>query len=276
MKKKLMLVLALLATSLFAATPTEITIDLKLDELDYVSGERVRGVIDVKNLAPEKVSVGYPSSKDRLFVEVYRSSDMLQLERTNDRPFVSKFRIDANEGQKLEVFLASHYALQTQGRYLARPVLVHRGMRFEGQYRAFDIVPGMKISNALQMFKNHEGLTREFELMHWSRKGREHLFVTAYDRGDSERRWRTFDVGVMMRITKPTVSIMPGGEVIVLHRNGPESFIRSEFWSLPDALEFHSRQLVQDPETAAQSNVQEMYNKAGGVKPADRPWWKFW
>ena len=278
MKSVLLTAGMLLSAMLSAATLSEITIDLKLDELDYVAGERVRGVIDVKNLSPENVSVGYPSSEDRLFVEVYRSSDMHQLERLNNKPFVAPFRIDANEGIKLELMLAAHYALQTQSRYLARPVLVHRGMRFEGQYRAFDIVPGMKVASALQMFANRKNLTRVFELLRWSRQGREHLFLTAHDgvEENSAYRWRTFDVGVMMRITKPTISILPGGEVVVLHRSGPESFVRSEFWSLPDQLEFHSRQLVQDPETAAQSNVQEMYKKSGGVKPANRPWWKFW
>ena len=33
---------------------------------------------------------------------------------------------------------------------------------------------------------------------------------------------------------------------------------------------------VQDPETAGQAKVQELYDSAGGVKPIDRPWWKFW
>ena len=81
---------------------------------------------------------------------------------------------------------------------------------------------------------------------------------------------------MMMKISKPTVSVLPGGEVIVLHRGGPENFVRSEFWSLPAALEFRSREVVQDPETAGQNRVQEMYKRQGGVKAADRPWWKFW
>ena len=100
--------------------------------------------------------------------------------------------------------------------------------------------------------------------------------MTAWDEGAGARKWVTTDVGPMMKITKPTVSVLPSGEVIVLHRGGPDSFIRSEFWSLPDALEFRTRELVQDPETAGQNRVQEMYKKQGGVKAADRPWWKFW
>ncbi len=265
-----------LAATAVAAPVSEISVDLQLDEIDYVSGERIRGVVDIRNLSPDSISVGRPGSKDLFFVEVFRSSDMVQLERGRTQPFVVPFRVEMNEGQKLELFLADHYALREPRRYLARPVLVHGLMRYEGQYRAFDVVPGMHVANALQMFSNKKGLRREFELVHWTRKGREHLFLAARDAGEDGVKWATTDVGAMMKLTKPTISILPGGEVIVLHRSGPDSFVRSEFWSLPNVLEFRTRELVRDPETAGQSRVQEMYKKSGGVKAAPRPWWKFW
>ena len=213
------------ALSAAAAPVSEISVDLALDEIDYVSGERIRGVVDVKNMSPDSISVGRPASKDRLFVEVFRSSDMVQLQRGNEKPFVAPFRVDMNEGQKLEVFLADHYGLREPRRYLARPVLVHGGVRYEGQYRAFDVVPGLHISGALQQFANRPGLNRSFALVNWPRKGRQHLFVTAWDEGAGARKWVTTDVGPMMKITKPTVSVLPSGEVIVLHRGGPDSFI---------------------------------------------------
>jgi hypothetical protein len=257
-------------------SPSEISVDLKLDETDYVCRERIRGVVDIKNMSPDKISVGYANSKDLLFVEVFKASDMSQLEETKRRPFVSAFRVESNEGQKLETFLGDHYGLDEPRRYLARPVLVHDGYRFEGQYRAFDIVPGMKIATAVQMFSNRSGVRRVFDLLQWTRKGCIHLFLAARDEGGGDRTWMTTDIGPTMKLTKPTISIMSGGEVIVIHRNGGDSFVRSEFWSLPDALDFRSREMISDPETAAQNRVKQIYNERGGVKPADRPWWKFW
>ncbi len=276
MKRLFHLVCLIVPCALLAANMPPISIDLQLDESDYVVGERVRGVIDVKNMSPHTISVGRADSQDRLFLEVFRASDMYELVRLAKHPFVAPFYIKMNEGQKLEVFLADHFALLEPRRYLARPVLVHGKKRYEGQYRAFDIVPGMHVTGAMQMFSNRAGLSRRFNLVQWARKGTEHLFLTAHDEGVSTRKWRTTDVGAMMKISKPTVSILPSGQVIIIHRTGPDHFIRSEFWSLPDALEFHSRELVQDPESAGQSRVQEMYNKAGGVKAVERPWWKFW
>ena len=258
------------------ADTSEISVDLTLDHIDYVLGERVRAVIEVKNVSPDSLSVGFPDSRDYLFVEVYKSGDMEQLEKISKGPFVSRFRLNPNEAQKLEVYLGDHYGLGQMRRFLARPVLVHRGIRYEGAYRAFDMVPGMKMTSALQMFSNVQDLGREFTLLHWTRNGTEHIFLSARDTGASDKKWETRDLGAMMKITKPVISIMPGGKVLVLHRFGPESFIRSEFWSMSNALEFSRREVVRDPETAGQSRVKELYEEAGGVKPVDRPWWKFW
>ena len=259
-----------------AASLSEITVDLRLDESTYVAGERMRCVVDVRNMSPDKISVGRADSPDHLLIEVFRASDHEQMDRRRNRPFVSPFKLDSNEGQKLEAFLADHYPLEVHKRYLARPVLVHGGTRFEGLFRSFDVVPGTRVSGAMQMFSNRKGLSREFELLRWSRQGTDHLFLAAKDSGENGRKWVTTDIGPVMNVTKPTISIMPSGEVIVLHRNGIDSLVRSMFWSLPDALELRSRELVLDPETAGQRRIQQQYGEPGSVKPADRPWWKFW
>lgn len=274
MKKTLFVAWAMICAQLFGAA-SEIRVDLKLDSYDFVSGERIRGVVDVANSSPEQISVGFNGSKDSLFVEVYRASDRSQMTKVSKGPFVAAFHLESGEGQKLETFLGDHYSLWRPSRYLAMPVLVHNGIRYEGQTRAFDVVEGVKVASAMQMFANCPGLQREFELVHWSKKHREHLYLTARDTGKSTRRWQTRDLGPILRIGDPTVSVLPSGEVIILHRLNQDQFIRSEFWSLPDALEFRSRAAVGDPETAGTARVRELY-KEKGVTPKQNPWWKFW
>ena len=51
-------VAAMLSFSAVSETSSEIFVDLKLDEIDYVAGERVRGVVDVKNISPGTIRVG--------------------------------------------------------------------------------------------------------------------------------------------------------------------------------------------------------------------------
>ena len=261
--------------SVLAAT-SEISVDLKLDQTEFVLGERMRCVVDIVNVSPKIVAYGYKDATDRFFIEVYRSSDGSQLEKTSKGAFVADFLLKPNEGQKLEAFLGDHYGLGYSGRYHAKPVLVHDGVRYEGQARVFDIVPGMKSVTALQLFSNHEGLKREFELVTWRRQGTEHLFLTSKDIGTSERRWRTIDLGAVMKITKPSISILKTGEIIVLHRFDADNFVRSELWSVPQGIEFIQHELVRDPETAGSERVKELYKESGGIKPVEKSWWEFW
>lgn len=266
---------ATLFSSFLGAATSEISVDLKLDASDFVCGERVRGVVDIANSSPNRVSVGYSNSSDLLFIEVYRASDRAQLTKISRGAFVAQFRVDSGEGQKLETFLNDHYALQNPSRYLAKPVLVHNGMRYEGQPRAFDIVEGVRVGTALQMFSNRKNLQREFELVYWSKNHGEHLYLKAKDMGESTKRWQTRDLGPILRLDKPSVSVLASGEVIVFHRLNQDQFVRSEFWSLPEALEFRSAMTVADPETAGTARVRELYSQKG-VTPKKNPWWKFW
>lgn len=265
----------IILNSLFAAT-SEITVDLKLDQTEFVLGERVRCVVDIMNVSPGIVAYGYRDATDRFFIEVFRAHDGSQLQRISKGAFVADFLLKPNEGQKLEAFLGDHYGLGYLGRYHARPVLVHDGIRYEGQLRVFDVVPGMKTASALQLFSNRQGLKREFELVTWRRHGGDHLFLTAKDIGEGDRRWRTIDLGAMMKITKPSISILKTGEIIVLHRFDSDSFVRSELWSVPQGIEYIGHELVRDPETAGSERVKELYDESGGVKPAERHWWEFW
>ena len=266
--------LALGSCETFAAT-AEIRVDLKLDGSDFVVGERIRGIVDIANSSPEKVSVGYSNSEDSFFVEVFRASDMHQLARVSQHPFVAKFRVDSSEGQKLETFLGDHYGLRETSHYLAKPVLVHGGVRYEGAVRAFDVVDGIRLTGAMQMFSNRKGLQREFTLVYWNRNHSEHLFLKTRDMGSSDRLWETYDLGPILRLDCPSISVMPKGEVVILHRLNQDQFVRAEFWSLPDELVFRLREAVRDPETAGTARVRELY-KEGGIKPKANPWWKFW
>ena len=274
MKRLLVLPAALLTFGAFAAV-SEISVDLKLDFNDYVSGERIRGVVDIANSSPDKVIAGYSNSEDLFFIEVFRASDMERLDRAPRTVFVSPFMVKSGEGQKLETFLGDHYSLREPRRYLAKPVLVHRGVRYEGAYRAFDVVEGVKIGGAMQMFANRRGLHRDFALVHWSRNGGEHVFLCAADGGSSDSKWETRDLGPILRIDEPVVSVLQNGEVVVIHRYNTENYIRSSFWSLPGSFEFRTRELVRDPHTAGTARVRELY-KEKGVAPKHNPWWKFW
>ena len=64
--------------------------------------------------------------------------------------------------------------------------------------------------------------------------------------------------------------------MITLHRATQDAFIRTVFWSLPDAFEFQEHEQMIDPDVAGAERVKELYRESGGVEPARKAWWKFW
>ena len=276
MKRALLLLAALACVAARAATPSEITVTLKLDHDVFVEGERIRGVVDVANSSADVIDCSTNTSPDRLIVELYRASDRYQYEKGGKISFTAGFKLLSGEGQKLETFLADHFPFNQATRYFARAVLVHAGTRYESRLCTFDVVPGMKCGNALQMFTERDDLKRVFELVHWHRDRMEHLFLKARDEGASKREWATTDLGPFLRVTAPKLSVLPTGEVVVLHRMTQDAFVRSEFWSLPDVFEFHMHEKMLDPDVAGAARVRELYKDAGGVEPVKKAWWKFW
>ena len=282
MGKTLVLAFAALFSTFLRADPgniSEISLRLSMTHQDYVAGERVRAELEIVNGGTATIELSPANPSDRVFVELYRGDLMHRLERVSGRPFTAPARIGSGERQTFEVFLDRHYPIEKEGRYIARPVLVHGGMRYEGALKAFTVVPGMKISGALQMFAERTGLRREFELAYWHRDRREHLFIKVRDEGPSpedSRIWSTTDLGAVLRVTSPKIQIKPTGEVVVLHRGSQDEYVRSVFWSLPDAFEFEEHEALMDPETAGTERVKQLYQESSGVEPVRKAWWKFW
>ena len=275
MKKCFLILFAALSAVVFAAPPqSEISVKLIPDRREYIVGERIRAVVDVANSSADSIDVGKPGSADILRIEVFRARDMASRDRVGNKPFVAPFMLHSSEGQKLETFIGDHFPLHDPVRYLARAVLIHAGSRYESSLVSFDVVPGMTVARAMQMFKNNPGLKRTFEIVYWMRGQREHLFLKASDEGG--RVWRTTDLGGLLRITEPKISVMPNGEVVVLHRATQNQFMRSVFWSLPNVLDFRKQEPMVDPDVAGSERMRDLYMESGGVTPVKKSWWKFW
>jgi hypothetical protein len=269
--------LALLSPRLFAvANVSELTVKLNLQKGDYILGERIKAIVDVANASPDPIDARGPDAPDHLYLELYRASDNFQFEKVSDTPYFEPFALLSGEGQLLETHFADHFKIREATRYFARAVLIHNRMRYESALKSFNVVPGLRCGGAVQMFSNKDGLRREFELVHWGRDHVEHIFLKVKDTGLETRSWPTTDLGPYLSSTRPKVSVLPSGVVVTLHRNTKDAFIRTEFWSLPDAFEFNMHELMLDPDVAGAERVKELYKESGGVEPVKKAWWKFW
>lgn len=269
--------LALALSAAAAPKSSEISVSFKPDCTEYVSGEKIRGVLSVINASTETLHGNAPGAPDRIFMEAKIATEAGNLQRISDDPFTVRFAIEPSHRQDFEILLDRHFPMLAETRYLVRPVLIHGGSRYDGQWRSFSVVPGMKLGEYVQMFSNAGNLRRDFTLVYWGRDRLEHLFLKIRDIApDGESFHPTIDLGPIMRVTKPVLSISPNGEVTITRRNAQDSFARSVFWSLPDVFVHHKTESLVDPDVAGSAALKATYKSGKPLKAKERSWWQFW
>ncbi|MBR4170542.1 MAG: hypothetical protein IKR48_02700 [Kiritimatiellae bacterium] len=266
-----------LAAGLLSAQ--EISLQLNLAQRHYIVGEPVMAQFDLLNLTRERLVLGSGGSGDQLYVEVTKGSGVMDTLRPfNDAPIAGSFQLKPGDRVHRPAELDKWFPLLQEGKYLVNAVLVHDGVQYKSQKKSFDVVPGIRLQEGVQMFSNRKNLRRIFRLVYWDRNQTEHLFLRVTDE-PGNKVWDSIDLGTLLRTSPAKLDISPGGEVTVVHRATQDAFIRTVLWSLPDSLEINERNQLLDPAISASQRAKSMYNEMADEKAEQqkkKKWWKFW
>ncbi|MBO4287016.1 MAG: hypothetical protein J5985_02485 [Kiritimatiellae bacterium] len=276
--KKVSFLLAVAFISV-AASAQEISLQMTLQNREYIVGEPLVVAFDFLNATRERISCGKNDSPDRFFVEVTKGTDQFDfVQPFNTEPIGGAFTVQGGDNRRIIAELDKWFPLLKEGKYLARGVLVHRGMRYESAKKSFDIVGGIKLQEGYQMFVNRTNLKRTFRLVYWSRNQMERLFLRISDE-PGNRVWDTIDLGTLLRTSPVRLDISPEGEVTIVQRASQDAFLRTLVWSLPDNIEIAERNPLIDPDISASQRAKSLYNEMvddGKEKKSKKPWYKFW
>ncbi len=262
----------------------QVDVSLTLAYSVYVVGEPVLVQMECLNATRDRIEISGAGASASLFVEISSGSRFDELEPFNRAPMVRELRLNPGQSFQQKVELDKWFGLTREGRYIARLVLVHGGVRYLSAKRSFDIVPGLPVTEGVQMFVSRANTKRQFKLVYWHRNQNDRLFLRATDE-PSGRVWDAVDLGTFLRREPPKFDISPEGEVTVVHRSTRDAFIRTVFWSLPDSLEVAERNSLLDPDISASQRLKALYSESEGAKAGDKDgkeekakkaWWKFW
>ena len=262
---------------LAGARAQEVDVRLTLAYNKFVIGEPVLVQGDIINMTRDLIDIGSPDSTSALMVEIAKGGPNDEIQPFRKDPFVSSFQLQPGQSFQHRWELDKWFSLEQEGKYIARVILVHRGIRYESTKRSFDVVPGLPVGGGIQMFVNKETLKRQFKLVYWHRNQVDRLFLRIEDEPGA-RMWDSIDLGDLMRGTPPKLDISPEGEVTVIHRATQDAFLRTVLWSLPNAIEIVERNSLVDPEISATQRVNALYGDEGDGKKDEKKksWWKFW
>ena len=258
------------------ARAQEMDVRLTLAYNTFIVGEPVLVQVEILNMTRNLIDVGSAGSSSSLVIEIMKGGPNDELEPFRKTPFIPSFQLQPGQAFQHKLELDKWFSLEQEGKYIARAVLVHRGMRHESAKKSFDVVPGLTVGAGIQMFVKKENLKRQFKLVYWHRNQDSRLFLRIVDEPEN-RIWDTIDLGSLMRGTPPKLDISPEGEVTVVHRATQDAFLRTVLWSLPNAVEVVERNSLVDPEVSATQRVNALYGEDGAGKQEEKKaWWKFW
>jgi len=243
----------------------------------YVMGEPVLVQIEALNATRDQIDIGSAGTKDAVMVEITKDGRYNEIAPFNAAPIVGAFKLNPGQSFQHKLELDKWFSLVEEGKYIARLVVVHDGMRYESAKRSFDVVPGIPVKEGVQMFVKKQNQKRLFKLVHWNRNQTDRLFLRIEDE-PGDKIWDSIDLGVLLRTVEPKIDISPEGEVTVVHRSTQDAFIRTVIWSLPESVEVVERNQLLDPEISASQRVRSLYGEMSddGKKDAKKSWWKFW
>lgn len=274
MKKHLILISA--AAVACQAFAQQISVELKLACGEFITGEPVLIQVKVRNQMRDALEFG-ENADDKFLIEVCKDAHDNELTPESGKPFMTPLVLSSGSTLDHKMEVDKWFSVYDSGKYLIRAVVVHDDMRYESARKSFDVIPGMRLKEGVQMFADKKQYQRKFMMVHWTRNQARHLFLRIEDEPDGVV-WDTIDLGVFSRTIEPKLDIAPNGEVTVFHRADSDNYLRTVIWSLPGSVEIAERDALMDPDVSAAQQMRALYGdlpeKLEG--PTKRSWWKLW
>lgn len=236
--RALIAILALVGFLLPSEGNAQAYVQMRLEHVNYLRFERANVIVTIENKSARPMVFASPKAGGnadlRLMVRARHGENV---KRMNRRPLVSGVTIRPGQKREFIINILDFYDITGPGSYLAGADLVTSGRTFVSDRQMFDIVNGIPLKTVRAMAPGSSERVRTYSLRYWARGGTEHLFLCV-DEEASRTSYGVFNLGGLIRVMAPMLSVAPGGTVKVLHQSGISRYTRSVFKSLPQGVQF--------------------------------------
>lgn len=266
---------ATLSTLLAACrAAAQMDVDLRLGETVYILGEPIRADVRIVNRGtlPFIISSASPAFRQNGFFFDVLDREREPLVPVHPRtPLIPELLLPPGETKAAAFELDEWYPMYKTGRYLITAMAHREDHRYASGQRAIDIVPGLEMKSAIQLFADRPNEQRKLALVYWVRRQAEYLFLRVTD-SPGDRVWTTLELGRLLRTTAPTIDVTPDGEIVIVHRATRDVFLRSRVRSSPAGVELLAQDSFMDPQFLQSQEAQRRLLE-GKKKKATRHWW---
>ena len=253
----------------------QMSVDLHLDQSVYIVGEAVRADVAIVNHATTPFLIGPgPYRQNALFFQIKDSQHEVLECAQAQVPMIPELALPGGETYHGAFELDEWYPMGRAGSYIVTALVRRDDQRYESSAHAIDIVPGLEIKTAIQLFADRPEIQRKLSLVYFMRKQSEYLFLRITDT-PGERSWSTLELGHLLRTTPPKIEVSADGVVTVSHRATRDVYLTTRVRSTSSGVELLGQEQLIDTHAAEMMQAQQIRALEEARKKPSHWWWPF-
>jgi hypothetical protein len=251
----------------------QMTVDMNLNQSVYILGEAVRADVRIVNHATTPLIVGPGGYRQNgLFFQITDGRhDTLEPSQPGT-PMISDLRLPGGETYRSAFELDEWYPMGKAGSYIVTAMVRRDDRRYETTSRAIDIVPGLEIKTAIQLFADRPDFQRKLSLVYFMRRQAEFLFLRITDT-PGDRTWSTLELGKLLRTTPPTIEVTNDGVITIFHRATQDVYLKTRMKSTANGVELVGQEQIVDTHSMELLQAQQIQKIAEDRNKKQAHWW---
>jgi len=227
--KKIGLWVVLLLTAVRPALIAQVTVEVKLDQDQFLPGESLRAAVRITNRSGQTIRLG--AEPDWLVFSI-ESKEGLVVTKEEEVPVIGEFVLESSKTATKRVDLAPCFALDRQGRYAVQATVRIKQWdhQITSQPKAFNIIQGAQLwakdfgVPRMAGSTNESTEVRKYILQEANYlKGRIRLYFRLTD-STGAKTIRVFPIGTLVSFSRPEPQLDKLSNLHVLFANGAQSY----------------------------------------------------
>lgn len=215
-------------------------IALELEHRAVLQHEPLRACVTVRNTGSTPVILGGTGADMTLDFTIERDPDVW-VSRRDQTPYAEYVLIDPVKTRQVVLDLTRWFNLSSQGRYFIRATVTEGKKTVRSRPQMVDIVPGIELVELRRPIAGKPERERLYSLRYWRRGRYEILFLRVSD-VDSGLAFTTVRLGRLLRVTTPTMTLSPEGELRIRHQSSTRQTTESVLESNVSGLRLLSQE----------------------------------
>jgi len=217
MCKALFLSMGLLAALTIGSARAQVEVELNIETSAVLAYEPLMAHVTIRNNTSQAFTLnGDGATAPTLLWDVECANDE-RVVPSSDAPALPRVEVPAGATSAFVIDLTPRFQMGRPGRYFVRALVEDGDGVARSQLEMVDVVPGLELAQSKVRLPGVLGVERRCSLRHWSREGKDYLFLCVTDYPSGEH-YPPLNLGSVVRVIRPTITVDANATLTITHQ----------------------------------------------------------